>query len=212
MWRVPSIERIRERLASHRPREVSAADDAIVAAVAILVHQPAGLAPELLFIERAVREGDPWSGQMAFPGGHHDPDDPDLAATAARETLEEVGIRLGAPAGRIDDFSGSRAGQPRRVVVTPFVYVLGERPPIRSNHEVQTTLWIPLSHILDPRSAVNYRFVRQEFSGTFPGVAYQEHVVWGLTHRVLGSFLELLGRRLPDPPPPPQALRLHHEG
>ena len=26
--------------------------------------------PEILFIKRADKPGDPWSGQMAFPGGH----------------------------------------------------------------------------------------------------------------------------------------------
>lgn len=212
MARVPSIELIRERLTRHRPIEVETDESAVVAAVALLVHQPAGLSPELLFIERAIRDGDPWSGQMAFPGGHRDPDDVDLAATAARETLEEVGIPLGAPVGRIDDFSGSRDSQPRRVVVSPFVYLLGERPRIRTNREVRTTVWVPLRHILDPSSAVNYRFARSEFSGTFPGVEYQGQVVWGLTHRVLASFLELLDCALPDPPPLPSGAGLDQKG
>ena len=39
------------------------------AAVSIILRMNAG-SIEILFILRALREGDPWSGQVAFPGGH----------------------------------------------------------------------------------------------------------------------------------------------
>ena len=42
-----------------------------------------------LFIKRAKRPGDLWSGHMAFPGGHWESSDADLAATAVRETRED---------------------------------------------------------------------------------------------------------------------------
>ncbi len=45
--------------------------------------------PEILYIKRALREGDRWSGQMAFPGGKRDSDDVDDLDTAERETFEE---------------------------------------------------------------------------------------------------------------------------
>jgi len=47
---------------------------------------------ELLFIERASKEGDPWSGHMAFPGGRAEPLDPNLRSTAERETFDMFGI------------------------------------------------------------------------------------------------------------------------
>ena len=50
--------------------------------------------PEVLFIERAVKEGDPWSGQMAFPGGRTELKDKSSLDTARRETLEEIGFDL----------------------------------------------------------------------------------------------------------------------
>ena len=53
------------------------------AAVALVLRGPAE-APDILFIKRASREGDPWSGQMAFPGGRYDPTDEREKDTAIR--------------------------------------------------------------------------------------------------------------------------------
>ena len=50
--------------------------------------------PQLLFIERARVEGDPWSGDIAFPGGRVEPQDDGLQAAAERETREEIGIHV----------------------------------------------------------------------------------------------------------------------
>lgn len=45
--------------------------------------------PEILYVKRALREGDRWSGQIAFPGGKQDKTDFDDLDTAERETFEE---------------------------------------------------------------------------------------------------------------------------
>ena len=66
----------------------------VEAAVALILLPTSDGDLEALFIKRAEVEGDPWSGQMAFPGGRRDPVDDDLLATAARATLEETGIDL----------------------------------------------------------------------------------------------------------------------
>lgn len=50
--------------------------------------------PEVLFIKRAGRAGDRWSGHVALPGGKRDPQDADDLAAAIRETKEEVGLDL----------------------------------------------------------------------------------------------------------------------
>ncbi len=49
---------------------------------------------DLLFIRRAEKSGDPWSGHMAFPGGHMESSDASLLAAAIRETQEEIGLDL----------------------------------------------------------------------------------------------------------------------
>ena len=129
-----TLSTIRSELARYRPVTSRAPERAPnEAAVALLLHEPAGGVPELLFIERAKREGDPWSGQMAFPGGRREPHDPDLQVTASRETLEEVGVELGAPIGQLDDFQGTRNPSIRPLVVAPYVYVAEQRPETRPN-------------------------------------------------------------------------------
>lgn len=50
--------------------------------------------PEVLFIKRASRVGDRWTGHVALPGGKRDPEDPDDKAAAVRETWEEIGLDL----------------------------------------------------------------------------------------------------------------------
>jgi 8-oxo-dGTP pyrophosphatase MutT (NUDIX family) len=197
---MPTLELIRSRVGGHTPRLAAAEDHHFEAAVAIVVHQEPNESLELLFIERAIHEGDPWSGQMAFPGGRREPRDPHLERTAARETHEEVGIRLEAPIGRLDDFEGSRASQQQKIVVAPFVYEIRCRPEITVSSEVQSAVWIPIAHLLDPRSARSYRFERSDFGGTFPAVEYRGYTVWGLTYRILQDFFALLGEELPHPP------------
>lgn len=50
--------------------------------------------PEVLFIKRASRAGDRWTGHIALPGGKRDPEDLDDKATAIREVSEEIGLDL----------------------------------------------------------------------------------------------------------------------
>ena len=86
---------------------------------------------ELLYIKRATNATDPWSGNVAFPGGKHDVGDADDQATAVREALEEVGLdlsvagRLAFCVGRLSDRSVTARGATRQgFVLCPFVFVL----------------------------------------------------------------------------------------
>jgi 8-oxo-dGTP pyrophosphatase MutT (NUDIX family) len=205
---------IAERLARHTPRLEPApdADPASRAAVAVILHAPPGAAdPAMLLIERARHPHDPWSGQMAFPGGRMDHGDPDLSITAARETLEEVGIELGTPIGRLDDMTNARMRQRlpavRPITVTPFVYLCERRPEVVHNHEVASTVWIPFEQIVHPRSASAYRVESPGFQGTFPAFVYDGYKVWGLTYRIIETFAALFERTLPASSSHPENMR-----
>ncbi|MFV0524012.1 MAG: NUDIX hydrolase [Acidimicrobiales bacterium] len=173
-----------------RPARIQPDRRAAVAAV----FRPVDDELELLFIERAARRSDPWSGQMAFPGGRVDPSDADNQACAERETSEELDLDL-SPAellGRLDDLDGGRAtGRP--LVVSGHCYLwTGGRPDLRPNHEVAGTVWVPLTDLLDPTRHIAYRY--QPAGATFPGIQLDQpqQVIWGLTLRFLADLFERL--------------------
>lgn len=194
----PSMQRIAAALGGHRARIASVRSGATFeAAVALVLHEPEPGWPELLFIERALREGDPWSGHMAFPGGRREATDADLHATALRETLEEVGFAPPQLLGRLDDFQGSRGPAVPDLVVGAFVYAVPERPAIVVSPEVQCTVWVPLAELVDPARWAEHELVGQNGAQLFPAICYDRFRIWGLTLRILGSFYGLLGERLP---------------
>ncbi len=149
---------------------------------------------ELLLIRRARAEGDPWSGQMALPGGRHDREDPSLLHTAVRETLEETGVLLetvGHHLGRLSRLDPATRRLPA-VSVTPFVFGVGPETMAHvASHEVDEVFWVPLSALRSPGSAGTHRYRHGEFVRLFPSFNVMGQVVWGLTYRVLEEFLEL---------------------
>ena len=154
---------------------------------------------EVLFIERAKNRDDPWSGQMAFPGGMVEGFDEDARQAAERETVEEVGVDLAMAdyLGQMDDQQGRHRGHPRGIVVRGYVYVVDGATQVKANYEVQDIVWVPLHRFLD---ANHYTQVVHpiEPSQTFPGVRVsdKEHqVVWGLTRRFMASFFAMINVR-----------------
>jgi len=189
------LRTVRQRISLHRP--VLANDPApttVHASVALILHEAHGAEPEMLFIERAEREGDPWSGHMAFPGGRRQSDDPDLTATALRETEEEVGFKPDLVLGRIDDFTGARGPIIPQLRVASIVCEVTAKPTIRLNHEVRSAVWVPLSWISSPASRTQHRIPND--SSLRPAFRYDRYVVWGLTYRILCDFFVILGQPL----------------
>jgi len=164
------------------------------ASVALVV-RPRGDELELLLIRRAMREGDPWSGHMALPGGHSGPADADARATSERETWEEVGIdlrRSGMLLGRLDDVE-PRSGAPR-IVVSAFVFGVPAGTEAVWNHEVDLAVWVPVDQLAAPGAVTEYLHPHPD--GTelrFPAISIQEHVIWGITYRIVTQFLGLVG-------------------
>ncbi len=189
---------IRRALNQHRPRTIHS--DHQRAAVAAVLR--GAERPELLLIERSARAGDPWSGQMAFPGGRAEPGESELE-TARRETREEVGLDLERARllGRLDDQQGRPRQPSGALVISAFVFELGAEPaePLVTSAEVESALWVPVADLLLPERQVEYRYP-QAPGASFPGVLVGEpgrHVVWGLTYRFVSRFFEVLGRAFP---------------
>ena len=195
---MPSLDQVRRTLAARTAAVLSIEGKAQASVAMVLRDDPGG--PSLLFIERARREGDPWSGHMAFPGGRVDPDDTNAQRAAERETEEEVGLSLAGAEllGRLDDRQGNPASHPA-LVISAFVYAVGEPPSLVPNHEVEQAFWFPVRELLSPARHVPYTAQHRELE--FPGILVGEpdrHVVWGLTYSFLEGFFSVLGQPLPD--------------
>ena len=179
------------RVLESRPGRAEDDPTARPAAVAVVLHEgSAGIAA--LFIKRATREGDPWSGQMAFPGGRYQSTDPDLLSTAIREAREEVGIDL-TPTERLgvlDDVNPRTPHLPP-IVVRPYVFAVPERPALTTSpEEVQRAFWIPFSTLNDPATRTQITITLRGVPRTFTAYKVDGEIIWGMTERILRSFLE----------------------
>jgi len=178
-------EQLRRALADPTP-EVPLQGPRTAAIALILLDLDASL--ELLLIERATREGDPWSGHMALPGGHREATDADLGATAERETLEEVGLDLRAHGERLGSLSDCAPIRGVPIAVRPYVYLLTARPTLRLSAEVRQAFWVPTAPLLSGSAQATYSHSRGDERLELPAWNIDGRVVWGLTYRVLDEF------------------------
>lgn len=185
---------IRRRLAGFEGVTHNAQARTRQAAVAVVLREFAG-GTEILFIKRADKPGDPWSGQMAFPGGHRDSTDSGLKEAAMRETLEEVGLDLiGADhLAALDHHWAAPRGLRLDMLIAPHVFEITGDPDFALNYEVAEVVWAPLAPMLN-----NELHDTQTISITgsltlFNGYRLTEgHFVWGLTYRMLKDFFRVL--------------------
>ena len=158
---------------------------------------------EVCFILRAKREGDPWSGQVAFPGGRAESGDANAFAVAERETSEEIGLslqanhRLGALPVRPIERREVRGS----MTLSPFIYHLPasakELAKPQDSAEVARVFWVPMSHLFDQRSVTDLDYPLGGNMTSFTGIGYDGEVIWGLTLRILNSFADMMGHPLP---------------
>ena len=180
---------MKQSLSVHMPRQLADVGAGEAAVAAILVDAGTEV-PDVLLIKRATRYDDPWSGQMAFPGGRRESEDRDLIETARRETLEETGIVLRDEdvIGRLDDIRPIGPRLPR-LVVRPFVFLLSSPPEVVTNDEIDLHLWVKFSNLQDSASSARVEVANTTIE--VPAFLVGPHVVWGLTERILNSFIEL---------------------
>jgi len=194
------LEAVEHALRAHDPIRVSLEGEPSRAAVGMVL-EARDDDVHIFFIHRAEHEADPWSGHMGFPGGRKDPEDPDVLDTVLREVHEEVGIDLRRHArliGALDEIQGVARGRQLPLVISPFVFALDEPVEARPNHEVQSVLWVPLAFLADPG---NESIVKHSINGQsmeLPAYVYAERTIWGLTFRMVRSFLEIIKKPRPE--------------
>lgn len=160
------------------------------AAVSLILRLNMGQ-PELLIIKRAERAGDPWSGHLALPGGRASLSDSDLLATATRETWEEIGIDLareGRFLGRLPLIDTNNPRLPE-LEITPFVAVAPPVINLRPNHEVAAAYWCPIDPLKREGTSIEFKFSYGDVILTRPAYPSEGGPIWGITERILTSFL-----------------------
>ena len=155
--------------------------------------------PEILMIQRAVREGDPWSGHMGFPGGRKDAFDVTDVACAKRETREEISFDLdthGELVCQLSDVNtGWRADRPE-MLVAPFIFKVDSTPSFELNHEVDDTVWVPLNFLLDDANRGRHQWDWRGEVLESDAFTYEGRLIWGLSLMMIDELLEIISGRV----------------
>jgi 8-oxo-dGTP pyrophosphatase MutT (NUDIX family) len=182
------VAALKARLARATSRVIVYGDDdsgraaAAVTPAAVLVPIIAHAELTVLFTRRTVHLK-AHSGQVSFPGGRAEPDDPTPEDTALREAEEEIGLARARVEvlGRCPEYL-TRTG----FRVTPVIGVI--RPPLElvpDAREVDEVFEVPLAFLLDP---ANHRRATREINGRTVGyyeIEHQGRVIWGATAGML---------------------------
>jgi 8-oxo-dGTP pyrophosphatase MutT (NUDIX family) len=164
---------------------VSAEFDADAAVALLLRHTNEKF--EVLFVKRVESSTDPWSGQIAFPGGKRSPEDQDLKQTVVRETLEETNINLIRRSRFLGAMTALRSTRRPKMKILPFVVLLNQEPLIKLNKtELEDYTWISTGELFQSYGTVEFEF------GKFPAYIIGGMVIWGLTYRILKEFERLI--------------------
>jgi 8-oxo-dGTP pyrophosphatase MutT (NUDIX family) len=189
--------RLADTLASSEPARVQVNDARDAAVLIPIVAVPE---PTLIFTVRTDTLSS-HKGQISFPGGSIDPIDATAKAAALRETHEEIGLDPSSVEvlGELDSFPTYVSG----FVVHPVVGWLPEAPKLTPNpSEVAEVLLVPLGELNEEiRSEPGFSHREQ----TYPTEAWvwNDHVIWGVTARIIRSFLSTLAIAglVPEPGP-----------
>lgn len=173
-----------------QPGPETGTDDGAVCCAVALILREGDEGTEMLLVQRAEHPGDPWSGNLGFPGGKREPGDRTLRDAAERETREEIGLSLSRD--QYLGFLGEIEGAHLPVRVACFVYRVEELPPLVPSEEIADIFWVPLQKL---------RCCRGEADVTFAGGTHRvpcfrldphRPILWGLTYRLIERFLPLL--------------------
>ncbi len=166
--------------------------------VPIVLRGPLHDQPTVLLTQR-TESMSTHSGQIAFPGGRSDPMDADAAATALRESHEEVGLatEFVQVLGQLPTYLTGSA-----YAITPVVAFVHPGFTLVANPlEVAEIFEVPLEFLMNPsnhrRHEVRWRDSnRQWFSMPYSDLETgKEHFIWGVTAGILRNLYRFLVAR-----------------
>jgi len=194
---------IRERLRSHPPFGLITGDQdhrrytRRRTRAAVLVGIVGRDEPSVILTQRTAHLRD-HAGQISFPGGRMEADDPDPAATALREAQEEVGLtaascRILGELSAYDTITGFRV----------FPIVAWVEPPVTfapDPVEVAEVFEVPLAFVVDRRNHRRDSHVRGEVERSYWVLPYRNRYIWGATAGMLVNLATLLRGEDPGGP------------
>ena len=133
------------------------------------------------------------AGEISFPGGRQDPEDPDLETTALREAEEEIGLPRDRVSllGELPQVSTFATGY----VIQPFVGTIPAGVAwTLSPEEVDAVLELPLEAIRASRTRT--QMTRRGFTFETDAYILDEHLIWGATARIIQLLLERVDQLL----------------
>ena len=155
-------------------------------AAVILLLTPIGKDYEILFVKRVERINDPWSGQIAFPGGKIESSDRSLKDTAIREVFEETNIKI-----KDENILGVleiiKSEPKTNITILPFIAKTEKKPDIQLNkNELDRFFWIPYERIEGSRGTTDIG------SKKIPAYIFKKDIVWGVTYNILSTFEKII--------------------
>lgn len=130
------------------------------------------------------------AGQVSFPGGRVDLGDPDVVATALRETEEEIGLARNhvTVLGSLDPYVTGTG-----FVVVPVVGLICPGFNLQPHlHEVAEVFEVPLDFLMDSRNHQRHKGVFNGIERQWWAMPYEQHYIWGATAGMLRNLHELL--------------------
>lgn len=167
-------------------RDIELPKDRALTPASVLIGIRAGTG-QLVLTKRSARlKHHP--GQIAFPGGKQDDNDPTPIATALREAQEEIGL----PTDQVEVLGILPAHETvTSYAITPVLALIhGDYTPVPELGEVSEVFEVPLSHVT---TATNFRVEGRHWQGRrrhFYAVPYGPYYIWGATARILRALAE----------------------
>ncbi len=175
------LEELRKRLS--RPVFQGLEERGKKAAVGVLLRVVNGVF-EVLFIKRVEDKRDPWSGQVAFPGGMFEKDDLNVYRTVLREVYEETGIDLAKKGVFLGVLRNFHPRNMPSLTVTPFVFSVKGRCKVRIGREISSFFWVSVPELMQGKREIYYRGTKRKV------FLFRGEIIWGMTYRIVDEFLK----------------------